>query len=49
MVEPSALTIIPAAKVIRCTELGLKSATSGFADDAIRQVGSKLDVWSALG
>jgi len=49
MVELYAPTIIPAVEAFRRSGLGLKSATSGFTDEALRQVGNKLDVWPALG
>ena len=47
MVEPSAPTILPAVDTLGLPGIGLEPATSGFTHEAIPQVGSKLDVWSA--
>jgi hypothetical protein len=49
MVEPSAPTILPAVDTLCLSGTGLRSATSGFTHEAIPQVGSKLDMWSAPG
>jgi hypothetical protein len=49
MVEPSAPTVLPAVDTLRLPGIRLESATSDFTDEAIRQVDSKLDVWSAPG